>query len=402
MRVLYIHQFFKTPAQPGGTRSYWIANELIKRGYEVTMISSSLFTSEKKTIKNEDGINVIYLNAPYKNTMGVFRRFISFMQFMIRATCVALKQKDIELVIATSTPLTIGFPALVLGFVKKTPFIFEVRDLWPEVPIQMGGLKNPILKKLAISLEKYIYKKAEHIIALSPGMKYGIVKAGIPSEKISMIPNMAKIDKFWPRDINEDIFKEYSLKPDTFKVIHFGSMNIANGLDYILNAVIFLNQQMNENSIEFIFLGDGRDKYRCIEIVKKNKLKNVHFFKKVPMDITSELVNLCHASLVTFLNLPILSTNSPNKLFDSLSAGKPIIVNSNGWTKDMVEKYNIGAYVNPEKPEELAKLIIEWKNNPELVKQMGQNARKLAIEKYDKSILCKEFLDIVDNIKRGN
>jgi len=396
MNILYLHQYFKTPAQPGGTRSYWITKELISRGHKVTVISSSLFFSEKNAKKNIDGIEVIYINAPYKNTMGPFRRFLSFSQFMVKATWIALFAKDIDLVIATSTPLTIGLPALVLRLFKRIPYIFEVRDLWPEVPIQMGGLKNPLLINLAISFEKLIYKKALHIIALSPGMQEGIIKKGAAPEKISMIPNMAKIDKFWPREPNQKILKEYSINPQSFKVIHFGSMNIANGLDYILKAALIIKQEIKDSNIEFIFLGDGRDKKRCTEIVERDGLKSVFFLDKVPMDITSEIVNICNISLVPFLNLPVLATNSPNKLFDSLSAGKPVIVNSAGWTKDMVEIHKIGAYVNPNKPDELAQLIISWKDKPEEVKNMGKNARDLALRKYDKKILCKQFADIVD------
>ncbi len=395
MNIIYLHQYFTTPQEPGGTRSYWISKELISRGHKVTMISSTQNIQANKVVKTIDGIRVIYLKVPYDNEMGILQRLNAFIQFMIRSTWEGLKQKNIDLVIATSTPLTIGFPALFLNRFKKIPYLFEVRDLWPEVPIQMGGLNNPLLQKMAIAFEKRIYKKAKHIVALSPGMKEGVIAAGISPGKVSMIPNMAKIDKFWPREVSDSLFDKYRLNRNTFKVIHFGAMGLSNGLEYIIESAQFLKEKGVED-IDFVFLGDGAIKNRLQKAVSSKKLSNVFFIGKLPMNETSEIVNACDVSLVTFLNLPILTTNSPNKFFDSLSAGKPIIVNSDGWTKDIVEKYECGFYVDATKPAMLAELLIEIKSRKQLLKQMGGNARELAERKYDKSILCKKYAVIVD------
>lgn len=395
MKILYIHQYFKTPDEPGGTRSYWIAKELISRGHEVIMISSSQKIEKQQEIKIIDGIQVIYLKVPYDNSMGIIKRLWAFLRFMFRSTYVALKQKKIDLVIATSTPLTVGFPALVLYYLKKIPYLFEVRDLWPEVPIQMGALKNPFFKKCAIMFEHLIYKKAKHIVALSPGMQNGVLKTGIPSEKVSMIPNMAKIDKFYPHEIKKEVFEKYKLRKNSFKIIHFGAIGLANGLEYIIEAADLLKEK-NIDDIDFIILGDGAIKYKLEQETKKRKLNNVHFLGKFPMEETSKIVNVCDVSLVSFANWPILATNSPNKFFDSLSAGKPIIVNSNGWTKDIVENYDCGYYVDVTKPEELAKLLIRIRTQRDELLKRGKNARKLAETKYDKSILCKEFADIIE------
>lgn len=397
MNILYIHQYFLTPQEPGGTRSYWLAQELIKNGHKVTMITSSTKFAEEIKELNVDGIDVIYLKEDYDQNMSITRRLKAFLKFMYKSSRIGLKQKNIDLVIATSTPLTIGIPALILKWFRKIPFVFEVRDLWPEVPIQMGAIKNKWMIKATRMLEKTIYKNAAHVIALSPGMQDGVLKY-LSEEKISMIPNMAKMDEFWPRENNYELMSELGLKKDSFKIVHFGSLGLANGAYSIIESA----KLMNENhDVEFLFVGGGSTEKDLIDQVEKNKLENVKFLGKFSMKDVSEIVNFSDVSIISFLDLPILYTNSPNKLFDSLSAGKPIIVNSAGWTKDIAEQYECGYYVNPHYPQELVDKIVYLKNKPDLVNEMGRNARKLAETTYDKSILCKQFVRVIENVSNN-
>lgn len=397
MNILYIHQYFKTPDIPGGTRSYWNSLELIKKGHNVTVIRYDKTIPKKIERRNVNGIDIISLKIEYSQYMGVIARLQAFLSFMLLSTKVALKEKNIDLVIATSTPLTVGFPALVLKKFKKIPFIFEVRDLWPEVPIQMGALRNKFVIKLALWFEKTIYKNAQHIIALSPGMKQGVVDTGIPENLVEMIPNMAKIDKFFPRPFDTNVAKEHTINLDTFKIIYFGALGEANAIEYILDAAKLLK---TEKDIEFLFIGYGPKSPLIEKTIKEYELTNVSYLGVFNMETTSNIVNLCDISLVTFSNLPILSTNSPNKLFDSLSAGKPIIVNSPGWTKKLVEENNCGVFVDPTEPKDLVDKILALKDSPETKKRMGEKSRLLAETKYDKTILCKEFVNVVRIVEK--
>lgn len=397
MKILYLHQFFKTPHEPGGTRSYWISRELIARGHEVHMITSNKKIEGKVEKVVIDGIHVTYLNVMYDSgNMSLFQRFAAFMKFVLKATPQCFSHKNVDLVIATSTPLTIGIPALLLKKISRVPYVFEVRDLWPEVPIQMGGLRNPIAIYLAKWLEKKIYKNAIHIVALSPGMQEGIIRRGIPRGKTSMIPNMSKIDEFYQREPNPCLIKELGLENTSLKVIYFGAINIANKTSYITEAAKLLK---DDPSIKFVFVGKGAEKQLLVDFVDRNALKNVGFLNNVPMKELSEIVNIFDVSLVTFDNIPILATNSPNKLFDSLSAGKAIIVNSRGWTKEMVETHECGFFTDPEKPEELACVLRKMSKDPVLVRQLGSNSRKLAETTFDKGLLCVQFADIITSLK---
>src|SRR5690606_9787421 len=331
----------------------------------------------------------------YSQNMSISTRLKAFLGFVWKSINEAQKQKNIDLVIATSTPLTVGITALYMKWFKKVSYVFEVRDLWPEVPIQMGAFKSPLIVKPTRWFEKTIYKNAEHVIALSPGMQEGVIKY-IPREKTSMIPNMAKMDEFWPREKNVELEQKLGLKPNSFKVVHFGSLGLANGAETIIESAKLLK---DDNSVEFLFVGGGSTEKNLVEKCEKHQLTNVKFLGRFPMKDTSEIVNLSDVSLVSFKDLPILYTNSPNKLFDSLSAGKPIIVNSAGWTKDMVEEHYCGYYVNPNAPKELVDKLLFLKDNSEIVKQMGQNSRTLAETLYDKSILGKQFVEVIECVK---
>lgn len=391
MRILYIHQYFITPAQPGGTRSYWIGQKLVEQGVNVTIITSD---QEGKLTKPEtrviDGMKVIYLPNKYDNKMSFVKRLISFLSFMTIATRYALKEKDIDLVFATSTPLTIGVPALLKKWLHKTPFVFEVRDLWPEVPIQMGALDNKILRGGALFLEKIIYKNALHVVTLSPGMDEGVLRFAFMKGKTSMIPNMSKVDEFFPREKSDEIYSQFGLDPTVFNIVHFGAMGIANGLEYIAEAALEAKKN-GEDDFHFHFLGAGIAEDDLLAFKKDHALSNLHLHGRHNMETVSAFVNCCDISMVSFKNLPILSTNSPNKLFDSLSAGIPILVNSNGWTKDLVENHNCGRFTDPTRPAHLIEVLKELKQDPDLLIEMGKNGRLLAENTYDKSLLTTEM-----------
>src|SRR5690554_3922289 len=239
MNILYIHQYFKTPREPGGTRSYWITQELLNNGHQVTMITADPKATQKRREVMIDGIKVIYLKEAYNQDMSVFTRLKAFLGFVWKSITEARKQKDIDLVIATSTPLTVGITALYMKWFKRIPYIFEVRDLWPEVPIQMGAIKNPLMISLICTVERTIYRKAQHVIALSPGMQDGVVKY-ISKELTTMIPNMAKKNEFWPREKDQTLEAKLGLRKDSFKLVHFGALGLANGAMSIIESAKLL------------------------------------------------------------------------------------------------------------------------------------------------------------------
>lgn len=401
-KILFLFQYFRHPGEPGGTRIYWISRELVKSGYQVTIITQkNSFNPENKNAPrfertNLEGIDIVYIKNPYSNEFSYLKRVYVFCRFMIKSTWYALKEEDVSMVIATSTPLSIGVPALAMKIFRKVPFVFEIRDLWPEVPIQMGVLKNPLLIKIFRWFEHLLYIKSEHVVAASPGMADEVMKI-VHSTKVTVISNMSKIKKFYPREKNVFMAESLGLEVASFKTIHFGTMGVANGLNVLVSAALCAHQR-GIYDLEFIMVGSGKMKKPFRDAVSKNGLKNLHIFDRMPMDTISELVNICDVSFIGFSPIPILETNSANKFFDSLSAGKPILINFGGWMQEIIEKERCGIRVNSTDPIDLLDKIMFLKENSEIRSEMANNSRRLAEERFDESILCPKYVDLIDNI----
>lgn len=404
MHIIYLHQYFQTPTRGvvgvSGTRSYEFAKRFVKAGHRVSMITS-LTNPDESTPKDwfetkEDGIETHWLPEPYENQMGFFKRVKAFLAFSIKARKKAASLKG-DLVFATSTPLTIAIPALYASKKNKIPLVFEVRDLWPEAPKQMGVLTNPLLLWVARKLELAAYRHSKHINALSPGMKQGVLDAGIPQERISMIPNSSDLDLFSP-DRNGEGHRERLKLGNRFTLAYFGTMGPANGLSFVLEAGYELKKR-GVSDIVFVLHGTGKQRTALELQAKKLQLENVVFSN--PLKDKSEIANLAAAAdvcMTIYKNVPILYTCSPNKLFDAFAAGKPVLTNMPGWIGDLAEKENTGVFVQPDNPVDFADKAIYMRDNPGKLMEMSSNSRKLAESRFSRDKLCSELLAILEKV----
>jgi len=394
MHILYLHQYFHTPEEGGGTRSYEFAIKLVSLGHKVTMITSS--NEANNTKKIIEGINVIYLKVPYSNYMSFKRRLLSFISFGLRSIMAGIKVKNCDLVFATSTPLTIAIPGIALSFIKRIPMIFEVRDLWPEVPIQMGVIKNKLLINILRWFERFTYRYSKHIIALSPGMMKGVIDAGIEKDKITMIPNFCNAYFFKPGESNKELLRELAGIDEPI-ISYAGAISYANNVELIIDTAEKL--QKKGQKVLFVIAGDGSLKQELENKSKNLGLQNVLFLGKINKYEVLELYRKSLAILVLFAKLPVLTTNSPNKFFDAISTGKPVITNMDGWIGSLIEKYNIGFSIDQDDENTLMNAVIEMVNLEEnKVKDMELNARKLAVEKFDSDNMVLQLENIFKKV----
>jgi len=398
MHILYIHQHFATPDGSTGTRSFEFARRWVKAGYMVTLITGhydigGLDSAKKLYYKLDiEGINVIVVGTGYSNKQSYLRRIVSFLSFCLLSIYAGLRTKNIDIIYATSTPLTVGIPAIILKWFKRVPFVFEVRDQWPEIPIELGIIKNRIMIRLLLWLEKTIYKHSSAIVALSPGMADGIKKVLKKEKSVTVIPNSCDVDVFRP-DIDGSDIRESHGWSGKLVMLHFGAMGKTNGLDFVIDTA----EKLKDNpDIYFILAGDGNRKSVLVERIKRLGLTNIEILNSRPKTELAGLVAACDVSMVVFANYPVLENNSANKFFDSLSAGKPVLLNYSGWQRKILEDNNAGFGCDQFDIDKFVDKVLYFHSHRDRLQQMGQNARRVAVEHFNREQSAAKALSLLE------
>lgn len=410
MHVLYLHQYFCTRGGSTGARSYEFARRLVRKGHAVTMITSGIDSVDglgvpagRKFIEIPfEGINVVPIRAAYNNPligtgMGGVTRMRHFLKFARLAARVGQQLQRPDVVFASHTPLTIGIAGSRLARHFDVPFVFEVRDLWPEALVRLGVLKNRWVIAWMRRLERRLYAAADHIVALSEGMKAGIVDAGVEPERVTVITNGCDLDLFRP-DLDGSAARQSLNLGDRFTAIYFGAMGVANGLNYVLDAAAILKQR-GRGDIAILLQGDGGQRAALQQRVRDEQLDNVLFNPPVPREEVARIVAACNACLVVIRPSDDDPTWSPNKMFDAFSAGKPVLINVPGSLGRLVVENGCGSFVDPYKPAELADALIMYADHPELSRQAGAAGRQLAEREFSREELVDRleqvFLDAI-------
>jgi glycosyltransferase involved in cell wall biosynthesis len=388
MKVLILHQYFNTPETGGPLRSYYLAKALVDKGISTAVITTHNGNDFRKEII--EGIEVHYLPIPYSNSFGFFKRVTSFLNFVFSIVREAGQFKDYNVCYAISTPLTIGLAAIWIKWRYKIQFIFEVGDLWPEAPIQVGIIKNPVLKAILYRLEKSIYKRSKSIVALSEPIKKAINQK-VPEKRIDVISNMSDVEYYKLAEKNPELEKKFNVQGK--KVLSYiGTFGLANGLDQVLVCA----QAVKENlGIHFILCGDGAMRSDLLKETEQSGLTNVLFIPMQDRTGVKEVLNVTDAAFISYQPLLVLETGSPNKYFDALAAGKMIVVNFKGWIKEEIEQQGCGIYVDPSDPKDFEKKLTECVMNKDLLNTYQRNSRALAEQGYARKKLCDEWLKIV-------
>lgn len=400
MHILYIHQHFATPTGSTGTRSYEFARRWVKAGHQVTLIAGHYDIGGLQAARalykkqNIEGINVIIVGTKYSNKQSYLRRVTSFLSFCLLSIYAGLRIKGVDVIYASSTPLTVGIPAMVIKWVKHIPFVFEVRDQWPEIPIELGVITNRFLIKILLWLEKTIYKNCSSIVALSSGQADGI-RAVLTEEKpITVIPNSCDTDVFRP-DIDGSAIRQRMSWGDKLVLLHTGAMGKVNGLDFIIDAAERLK---DHSDIVFVLIGDGNQKPFLESRVKELGLRNVEILPSVPKQQLPKILAAADIALVVIANYLIIEHNCANKFFDGLSAGKPVLLNYSGWQKKILEENKAGIGCDLCNLEQFVEKVLYLNSHRHQVEQMGQNARQVAVENFNRDDLAKQALELISSV----
>jgi len=404
MHVLYNHMYFCVPTGSTGIRSYMMARRLIERGHQVTMVTgtyalgSTGLTGPFRRRRREgtyEGIRVIEYDTSYSNHDGIAVRAKNFAQYGALSIADALRT-DYDLVFATTTPLTAAIPGLAGTTLRRRPFVFEVRDLWPELPKEMGVLRDGPTYRALLALEWAAYNSATACIGLSPGIADGIKKKLRRNVPVAMVPNGCDLDIFKPSVSPEDVTPIPGVEEGDFVAVFTGAHGQANGLDAVLDTAATLKAR-GRSDIRLVFIGDGKFKPALKARASEEQLTNCVFVDPVPKPTLASMLRGANAGLMILANIPgFYYGTSPNKFFDYIAAGLPVLNNYPGWLADMIQTEQCGLVSQPGHADELADNLMQLADNPDTAVAMGARARQLAEREFARSDLADQWVDVLE------
>lgn len=389
----------------GSTRSYEIARRLVSEGHDVHIITSM---RERRNVSTDtvfesiDGISVHWIYVPYDNKMSYPSRILAFFKFAFYAWWSA-SSLNADIVIATSTPLTIAIPAVPIARRFGAPLIFEVRDLWPELPIAIGALRGRMAKFFARRLETWAYKNSAAVVALSPGMKQGVCRSDFPQKQVAVIPNFSDAT-FFARDQTAALKfrKQRYWLQDNPLIVYVGTIGKINGVDYLVELASHL-LTLN-SSVRLLIVGDGAEKGNVQQRALDAGVLGVNLFfeNSMPKKDIPIVLSAADFSTCLFTDLDAMQSNSANKFFDTLASGTPIFINYGGWMHDIVNQFDCGVAAWRVPIRDAALQLNQILTNQVVLQQFGNSAKKLAKSNFDKDELTLQFSQVIELVSRGD
>ena len=410
MRILYLSQYFPPEAGATQTRAYEMAKKWAQMGHKITILtefpnhpSGVIPPSNKGKLferTNLEGIDVLRVwikTSPVKNFRNRMMFYISYMLNAIIAGLFLTRGK-FDLIYASSPPLFVGGAAVVLGFLKRIPLVFEVRDLWPESAIALGELKSQIAISSATKLEEMCYRKAFQVVVVTQGIYDRLVQRGIPINKLLFIPNGANIELFTFTPIGrERVRREMGLE-EKFIAIYAGIHGLAQGLDTILETARLI--QSNPD-IQILLIGDGPKKAELVSLAASYNLPNLALLPEKPREQIPDYLSAADVALIPLKKADIFKGALPSKIFDAWACERPVLLSIDGEARIVVESVQGGLFISPEDANKMAEALIYLKNAPFERQQMGENGLKYTRENHSRVALAEKLiLHLEQNIKK--
>ena len=394
LNIIIFYQYFGTPKGSWSTRVYELSRRWVEKGHSVKVITSPYYKSDIKpsgfiSKQNIDGIELIVINAADSNKDKFYKRATNAILFSLTSIYFALFTKA-DIVVSSSGPITVAIPGLLMKWLRNKKFVFEARDLWPAGAIELGKLKNVYLKSIAIWFEKLCYRNAALIVPCSPGMERGVKKTW-PEANTIVIPNASDFKLF------QNPQGAFNL-PENLKsksiFLYAGSLGLMDDCTQSIRAMKYLIHK----PYALVFAGDGAERKYLEELAGQTKNPNIYFLGLLPKNDLVHWFHHASASIVTFKDISVLHTSSPNKMFDSFAAGVPIIQTTKGWIKELVSQEYCGINVDPDNPRQFADAIAFIAENLAERNKMAKNAKELALKRFNRDILAEAYLKQLEEI----
>mgnify|MGYP000227014447 CR=1 FL=1 len=394
MHILLIHQAFAALDEPGGTRHHELARFLVSKGHQVTVIASPVSyltgsaltpSPSPKNGREERGVRVIRAYTYSALHKSFVHRVFAFLSFMISSFFAGLGVQNVDVVWGTSPPIFQGWTAWLLARLKGAKFLFEVRDLWPDFAIAVGVLKNPVLINMSLWLERFLYRRADQVMVNSPGYVEHVSSRG--AQRVELIPNGADPEMFNPLDMGSQ-FRASNHLQNRFVVLYAGAHGISNDLEVVLEAAVLLARRLD---IHFVLLGDGKEKANLQARARELGVRNVTFLPPVPKSEMGAALAGADACVAILKPLDEYKTTYPNKVFDYMAAGRPVILAIDGVIRKVVEAAGCGLFCQPGNPQALAEAVLNLAANRDAALQMGLAGRAYLEQHFSRQVMAEKL-----------
>ena len=398
MNIVYFYQYFGTPKGGWSTRVYEMTRRWVAAGHHVTVVTSLYDKSDLEadgfiTRFDIDGVQVILVNVKLSNDHGFAARIASFLLYALVSVYYALRL-PFDVCIASSGPITVGLSGLVAKFVRRKPFVFEIRDIWPDGAVQLGVLKNPSVISAARWFEKLCYRAADLVVACSPGQA-AHVSATFPDKKVLVVSNASDNDLM--DGVDAAVLKRPAYLKDKKLVVYTGTLGLMDDCTQIVEAARVLQKRGRED-IALLFIGSGNEKTALEARAERYGLRNLHFLGLMPKEQVVAWLKNARAAFYTVKDVPVLHTGSPNKLFDAFAAGVPVVQTSRGWIWDLLEQENCGLNAPLDDADATADAVTRLCDDEALFVTCAANAKRLAQTRFDRGHLAATYLAALQDL----
>ncbi len=404
MHILFLTHYFPPEVNAPASRTFENAKRWVKAGHQVTVVTCApnhpkgiLYPGYSNRIRQweeMDGIKVLRVMTYLSANQGFLKRTLNYLSFMVSASALSPLVSDVDLVISTSPQFFCGMGGLWVSVMKRCPWVLEIRDLWPESIIAVGAIKDRKVIQLLEGIESFLYLNADHIISVTHSFKRHIRARGVPSEAISVLTNGADLQQFQPGPRENSIRKELGLD-GKFVASYVGTHGMAHGLDTVLHAADLLRDR---DQIVFLLVGDGAERDNLLRRKDALQMKNVLMLPQQPKERMPEFLAASDACMVLLKRQDLFKTVIPSKIFEAMAMERPIILGVEGESKRIVEEGGCGIAIEPENHHELAEAVLRLDNDPGLMTRLGDNGRKFVMENYDRDVLAKRYLGVVESL----
>ena len=394
MRILLFYQYYHNPDCAAAGRHFQFAKTL-GRNHEVHIITSDTWEGQRQTQVfdwSPPGVSVHSFPVAYSNAMSVRERFSAYAGYAWGAIRNGLKMPRPDVIIGTSTPLSAAWAAAKVARIRQIPWIFEVRDLWPDFPFQMGAIPYPWVRKRVYALEKRLYRSAAHVVTLSTDMESHVLNQGIEASSVTTLENGTDLylnDRISDTDV--DALRSFHGLDGKKVVLYAGTFGRANAVPAMIETA---RRMAYQEDVQFVFIGNGFYSSDLKEAAQT--LQNVSVYPPEPRHRVFAWFRLASLSLVPFIDLPVLAANSPAKFFDSLAAGTPVLVTNSGWTQTFVENHQCGWHTPNAEPESMVRGIEVALSDSAELHRAGQNGRRVAYRLFDRIRMAERLESILE------